>query len=247
MLIMPFRVRLFHPRKVFYNKRVAVVGPADSAFDRENGKNIDGYDYVIRINKALVTWNRDSEKYLGTRTDILFHNFHENMDSGGGGPLDLKLFKNAGVTYLIQPRFDRSGWRTMLNYFKKYLNTRDTIYVLPFFYYKRIKDMFDEYHPTKGFCALYATLTSPCKEVFITGFTFFKTPYAKGYRDTISDTLATRKHIQDQGLHDIEMEYQNFLRLLKTTACQHIRIDQRLHQILSTDAIDPGKKVNVLE
>src|SRR5690348_8693302 len=109
LLIMPFRVRIFRPDRVFRNKRVAIVGPADSAYQQENGAFIDGFDYVIRLNKALVTWNKDNEKYLGRRTDILLHNFHENMDSGGGGPLDWTLFKRFGVRYLIQPRFDKDG------------------------------------------------------------------------------------------------------------------------------------------
>ena len=82
-----FKVKIFRKDIIFNNKRIAIVGPASSALENENGFLIDGFDYVVRINKALITWNTENEKFLGTRTDILFHNFHENFDRGGGGTI----------------------------------------------------------------------------------------------------------------------------------------------------------------
>ncbi|PKD16758.1 hypothetical protein APR41_08100 [Salegentibacter salinarum] len=240
---MPFRIRIFKPKKIFYNKSVAVVGPADSAYDQENGPIIDTYDYVIRMNKALVTWNPKNEKYLGSKTDILFHNFHENMDSGGGGPLDWNLFNKFGVQYLIQPRFDKNGWQWMFNYFKKYLNTNNAIYMLPYSDYKKISKLFDEYHPTRGFYVLYSALTSQCEEVFITGFTFFKTPYAEGYRDNIRDVKANKMHIQNQGLHNPDLEYEYFLKLVKKSPIKRISVDEKLYDILKFDSPELIKKV----
>jgi hypothetical protein len=243
LLIMPFRIRVFRPDQFFRGKRVAIVGPADSTYDQENGAFIEGFDVVIRMNKTLVTWNKDDEKYLGKRTDVLFHSFYENMDSGGAGPLDLKLFRNFGVRYLIQPRFDKAGWRLMFNYFKKYLNTRDTIYILPYNYYQRITSLFDDYHPTRGFYALYSALTTSCAEVFITGFTFFKTPYAKGYRDNMRDVTANTEHIVKQGFHDINLEYTNFLKLLEETPNTSILVDEKLYAILHTDSPELAMRV----
>ncbi len=244
---MPFGMKYFNPRKIFENKRVAVVGPADSAFDSENGKNIDGYDYIIRINKALVTWNKENEKYLGTRTDILIHNFHENMDKGGGGPLDMNLYKSFGVRYVIQPRFDSTGLRDVFNYFKKYLDNRHSIYIFPFYYYKRIKNMFAAYHPTRGFCALYASMTSPCKEVFITGFTFFKTPYAEGYRDDLREVTSNKDHILKQGFHNMDLEYANFLKLLQANLKSNIVVDENLYAIIKADSPELANRVNKIK
>jgi hypothetical protein len=247
LLIMPFRVRIFRPDKVFYNKRVAIVGPADSAYEQENGRIIDSYDFIVRMNKALVTWNPINEKYLGTRTDVLFHNFHENVDSGGGGPIDWKLFRNFGVQFLIQPRFDKEGWRLMFNYFKKYLNTHDVIYVLPYGYYHKITKLFGDYHPTRGFYALNCAFTTQCAEVFITGFTFFKTPYAIGYRDNIRDINANKEHILRQGLHNIDLEYTNFLKLIKETRNTNIIVDEKLYAILNYDSHELASKVKKLQ
>jgi hypothetical protein len=243
LLIMPLRIRIFRPDQVFRGKRVAIVGPADSAYDQENGAFIDGFDFVIRLNKALVTWDKDNEKYLGKRTDILFHSFYENMDTGGAGPLDWKVFKNFGVHYLIQPRFDRDGWRLMFNYFKKYLDTHNIIYVFPYRYYQRIINLFDNYYPTRGFYALHSALTAPCAEVFITGFTFFKTPYAKGYRDNIQNVSASKEHILKQGLHNTDLEYNNFLKLLEQTTSANIIVDEKLYAILNAEVPELVKKL----
>ncbi|UII23876.1 glycosyltransferase family 29 protein [Fulvivirga ligni] len=244
--IMPFRIRFFNPKKIFLNKRVAVVGPADSTHDDENGDIIDSYDVVIRMNKALVTWNPKNQKYLGTRTDVLFHNFYENMNSGGGGPLDWEIFKGHGVKYLIQPRFDKEGWRLMFNYFKKYLNTKNSIYLFSHKNYSNIVGQFDKYHPTRGFYALSAALESNCKEVFITGFTFFKTPYAEGYRDNIRDMKENEKHIQNQGLHNVDLEYNNFLKLLQNTPIKNVKVDKKLYAIIKSDSKELADKVQII-
>jgi hypothetical protein len=243
LLIMPFRIRVFRPNRVFYHKKVAIVGPADSAFESVNGDLIDSYDYVIRLNKALVTWNYDNERFLGTRTDILLHNFHENMDSGGGGPIDWHLYKKFGVKYLIQPRFDRKGWQLMFNYFKKYLNSTESIYVLPKGYYSNVINIFGKFHPTRGFYALNSVLTSQCSEVLITGFTFFKTPYAKGYRDNIRSMEANKEHIKNQGLHNVEMEYNNFLLLLQNTSIKKVKVDRKLYSIIESDSPELASKI----
>lgn len=247
LLIMPFRIRIFSPDRIFRNKRIAIVGPADSAYERENGTFIDGFDYVIRLNKALVTWENENEKYIGRRTDILFHSFFENMDSGGAGALDWKVFQNFGVQYLIQPRFDKKGWRLMFNYFKKYLNTENFIYVLSHAYYQKIISLFDKHHPTRGFYALYSALTSPCAEVFITGFTFFKTPYAKGYRDNIRDVDANKEHILKQGFHDTALEYANFLKLLQKASTINIIVDNKLYDILNFDSPEIASRVKRIQ
>ncbi|SDR69856.1 glycosyltransferase family 29 protein [Gramella sp. MAR_2010_147] len=244
LLIMPFKIRVFNPNKVFHSKRVAVIGPADSAYDKENGGKIDSYDFVVRMNKALVTWNPEKEKYLGTKTDILIHNFHENMDSGGGGPLDWKLFNNFGVKYLIQPRFDKKGFHWMFNYFKKYLNRHNSIYMLPYSDNKKLSKLFDKYHPTRGFYVLYSALTSQCEEVFITGFTFFKTPYAEGYRDNVRDIKDNNKHIQKQGFHNPDLEYKHFLKLVEDSPVKRITVDEKLYDILKFDSPELIKKVS---
>ena len=236
LLILLFNVRFFSCIKIFKGKRVVIVGPANSAFEFENGSYIDGFDYVIRINKALYTWNRENEKYIGTRTNILFHNFFENVDTGGGGPLDIDLFNKFGVKYLVQPRNDKEGWRVIFNFYKKYLKSQ-IVWVLQNDFYNQIQICFGKYKPTMGYCALQSVLASSSQEVFITGFTFFKTPYAVGYRDNLVDIKANEDHIKNQGMHSPDLEYNLFCKLLLESKVKKIYLDSTLFQILTADNI----------
>lgn len=49
-------------------KRVAIVGNAQSIFDKQNGTIIDDHDIIIRFNRGALDLNRAVQ---GTRTDIL--------------------------------------------------------------------------------------------------------------------------------------------------------------------------------
>jgi hypothetical protein len=83
--------------------------------------------------------------------------------------------------------------------------------------------------------------------VFITGFTFFKTPYADGYRDNIRDINANKNHILNQGFHNPDLEYDNFLKLLQETPNKNIIVDKKLYDILNYDSPELTKKVQKLK
>ena len=67
------QVETFSPEDFFRDKRIAVIGAADTAFEAENGSFIDSFDIVVRVNKALHTWRPEQEKFIGKKTDVLFH------------------------------------------------------------------------------------------------------------------------------------------------------------------------------
>ena len=226
-----FSTNVFHPEDVFKGKRVAVIGPADSAYEKENGKYIDEFDYIIRINKAAQSWTKEKSKYIGVRTDILYHSFFENNESGGG-KLDLNLFKKLGINYVINPRTNFQAYRRTYNFYTKY-RKEFPVYHLPNSYYKKMIIPFGNLRPTVGFTALYSVLNSGCDTVFITGFTFFKTPYADGYRDNLKGIEKNMEHIQEQGIHNIELEYDLFKEYVKATNCRHLILDEKLNNILA--------------
>jgi hypothetical protein len=231
-LILPFNLRFFNPLSVFKNKRIAIIGAADSAFDNKNGEYIDGFDIVIRINKAIVNWDVKNEDYIGRKTNILFHNYYENEQSGGG-ELDFSLFKKRGIEYVINPNSNFSSVRLNYNYYKKYLNFNKTHILKPSLYKKMIVP-FGVLKPTMGYAALWCVLNSNFKEVFITGFTFFKTPYSKGYRDHLVDMTNNSKHIEDQGIHDPDLEFQEFLKLIKEERNSQVLMDRQLKAIIES-------------
>jgi hypothetical protein len=93
---------------------------------------------------------------------------------------------------------------------------------------------FGELKPTMGYAALWCVLNSDFKEVFITGFTFFKTPYSKGYRDHLLDMNSNALHIKNQGVHDPELEFQEFLKLIKEKRNSQVFMDPQLKAIIES-------------
>lgn len=221
--IMASATKIFNPKEHFQDKRIAVIGPADSAFDKENGDYINGFDYVVRVNKALYSLTQDKTSFIGSRTDVLFHSFFENRESGGG-PIDFDFFEKQGVKYVVNPNNSLFGLKTHLSYFKRNLDEHRT-YLLPRNFYQELIENFEKWVPTIGYSALYAALNSGASEVYISGFTFFKTPYADDYRDHFQDVEENQKHIQDQDLHSPDLELKEFIKQYKRTQSRVIMDD----------------------
>ena len=55
-----------------------------------------------------------------------------------------------------------------------------------------------------------SALIADFDKLYISGFTFFKTPYAKGYRDNLLDMEINDKHIKAHGLHSPDLELKCF-------------------------------------
>jgi hypothetical protein len=235
-LLLMLRYSRVFDTNILQGKRVAIVGPAGSAFQVKRGNFIDGFDYVIRINKApFLLKSGKSTEYIGTKTDILFHSFFENEFSGGG-PLDFPLYQSLGIKFVINPIPTFFGKRVTFNFFKKYLLPQ-LIYSLPAQPYERIVKAFGRFRPTTGFCALQMALESDCSELFITGFTFFKTAYGDGYRDQLKDVSVNKKYINESNIHNPDIEYEQFKMMLGTSKVTSITIDAELKRILAQDGV----------
>jgi hypothetical protein len=222
--------------RVLSGKRIAIVGPASSAINTNRGEFIDGYDVVIRVNKsALVVRDGKFKKDIGSKMDILCHSFFENEFSGGG-PLDFDLYDRLGTKYVINPIPTFFGKRVTFNFYKKYL-LRRTVYSLPLEPYQEAVKAFGQFRPTTGFCALKLALESDFKELFITGFTFFKTPYGDGYRDSLKDVAVNQKYIKDSNMHSPDIEYEEFKKMLGKNASKNIMVDRDLRLILAGDNV----------
>lgn len=215
-------------------KRIALVGPADSAYNTNKGNYIDGFDYVVRVNRApyLV----DTGKYakdIGTRTDILYHSFFEN-DESGGGVLNLNLYKKQGLKYLVNPRNSKLGYQTSLVFFRKY-NLPQDIFTLPRSLHDKICKPLGKSRPTIGYMALISLLLSEFSELYITGFTFYRTDFGAGYRDHIRDKDEARTFIKAMGIHEVELEFLSFLKSLQQANSKNIILDPVLQGIVDSN------------
>ncbi|MFD1003007.1 glycosyltransferase family 29 protein [Ohtaekwangia kribbensis] len=223
-------------KSILEKKRIAIVGPASSAMNTNRGEFIDAFDFVIRINKSpLVVRDGKFKKDIGSKIDILFHSFFENEFSGGG-PLDFNLYNQQGIRYVINPIPTYFGWRVTFNFYKKYLLSQ-VVYYLPSAPYKQVIGAFGKFRPTTGFCALKEAMESDFSELFITGFTFFKTAYGDGYRDALKDVNVNKKYIVDSNIHNPDIEYEQFIVMLKANPHKTIFVDKELKQILLRDGI----------
>jgi hypothetical protein len=216
---------------VIKNKRVAIIGAANSAYNTGKGGFIDGFDIVIRINKAPhllkeEKWSVD----IGRKADVLFHSFYENNLSGGG-PLDISLYDKLGIRYVINPVASYAGHRVIFNFFKKYLKKR-IVYSFPTKPYKEMLGHLEGFYPTIGSCALKASIDSNFSELYITGFTFFKTAFGEGYRNEIKEAHQVQKFIKDSGQHNPDLEFLYFLKLLDKNKHKNILLDSVLRDIV---------------
>jgi hypothetical protein len=224
-------LRVISLPEMLRGKRVAIVGPASSAYGTNQGGFIDGCDFVIRVNKSAYTVN--SGKFaedIGTRTDILFHSFFEN-ESSGGGRIDIPMYRAQGIRYLVNPRNTWAGLRNTLNFYKKYL-VCETTYTLPKQLYATISAPLLPHRPTVGLTALLATMECEFRELYITGFTFYKTPFGSGYRDQIQDAKKAKQFINEQGVHNIDKEFETFRKFMNKHQAKRIKLDGVLSAIL---------------
>lgn len=225
------------PLDVLKGKRIALVGPASSAIGTHFGAYIDKYDLVVRTNKAPLQLEQGiNQEHIGSKLDLLFHSFLEN-DRTGGGWLDFDVYQQLKVRYVVNPFPTNFGMRKVFNFYKKYLKGHDT-YTAPKKPYKDIINQFGRYRPTTGFCGLMMLMAADFDELYITGFTFFKTPYAEGYRDHFKEKKDIDKLIKDENQHNPDIEYQQFQKLLKKNSHKKILVDKELQAILKKDGVE---------
>lgn len=223
--------KTFHPGKEYGSKRIAIVGAADSAFKEKNGTYIDNFDIVVRVNKAPHSWTPEKAEYIGSKFTHLYHNFYENNYSGGG-PIDWEYYDTLGIEKLINPFCTRKGLTAHLNYYKRHHSSRKT-YILAREPYREFAAKLENYVPTVGFSALMSVLEADFKELFITGFTFFQTPYAEGYRDHLLEKQVNEAHIKKQGLHNPDLEFEVFRQSVERNSFKSITFDRPLQKIVS--------------
>lgn len=191
----------------FKGKRVAIVGGGDSVLHEKLGKYIDDFDVVVRVNKGVEIIDQQYE-FVGRRTDVLFHSFYMRNNDITTSPIAIDLWKKNNVIKLIFAH----------NYFCSDYSMQNLLYFLSiskkqYLFSQVPKQMFYENHkavypangPTTGFVAINTVFNCQPKELYITGFTFSKTPNNKLYRDITREQLDKMWAINKA--HDVELEY----------------------------------------
>ena len=126
-------------------KSVAIVGNAQSIFDKHNGNEIDKHDFIIRFNKGFI----ELPSSQGTQTTLLMLG------------TNLERWK----INLFNPKW-------VVNRSNKYDNFVD--YIIPNIDRKKIRDKLNA-QPSTGFMAIDLCLTAQAKTIDLYGFDFEKT------------------------------------------------------------------------
>ena len=228
-------------------KRVALVGPAESAIGQNYGSAIEDFDVVARVKSFDF-----EEKYeidLGKRTDILF--------------TDRILHKSDGYTNV--------GKKQDGQYYKdhKILEQKNIKHVVcnfpaDHFVYERIKPSFDALkestdipvsnvnaerwysakefmsRPNAGCTAMIDLLGYEISELFIVGLDFFRTGYNEGnFNNFLKQDLINEWHANSDGdeYHWVDRQYLFFKYNLKANDAR-IKTDNRFSTILKDDSLD---------
>jgi hypothetical protein len=164
------------------DKRVAIIGPAPYLKGRRMGSMFDNYDIIVRPNNFHI--DKSLVKDYGSRTDVMFHNFGGAFMTGlkkliENHPEDFKKLKMMGClalkNYGADPHlsWDDDYVSGVVENFN-HINANNT----PFYWigvkdYKKIYNKIGE-EPNTGILALTVLSSYPLKEIFVSGFTFYK-------------------------------------------------------------------------
>lgn len=213
------------------DKRVVIVGPAPSIINSGQGNLIDSYDIVVRINKAVPV-PINLHKDIGSRTDILYNCLKQTADCGG--IINMNILHNNGVKCLICPYppifpFKKDIEKFVLqneNFNKKHNK------LMPFRHidtkYYKILEYQMKSRPNSGICAILDLLSFDIKELYITGFTFFKGGYYKQYRPLNEKQVLDR--MKKAGNHN-QLEQKRYMKSILLND-NRVKMDQALLNVL---------------
>jgi hypothetical protein len=214
------------------NKRIVIVGPAPTMLGSRQKDIIDGYDVVVRLNKAIPIKDTLMED-IGTRTDVLYNCMNPSKECGG--IINEELLHKNGVKYLVSPYppIKTSHYRFRRD-IKDYLSkSKDLVKFCHFdeeYFNKLLKIM---QVPNTGICAILDILKQNIKELYITGFTFFKGGYIKEYRLYNENQVLTR--MAKHNLHNQEKQFEHMQKVLKSDT--RVKMDKGLFDLINSDSV----------
>lgn len=173
------------------NKRVAIVGPSCNTQNTKQGKKIDNYDIVVRLNKSIPI-PRKRYNDIGSRTDILYNSMNTS-DFPGQNNINIPLLQKENIKYIacsypyIYP-FDKD-----ISKFLSINNNRIPYHIPHIILYKTIVSIL-QCRPYTGTCAILDILNFPVKELYITGIDCYLNKYYKEYRQISREALYQIRH-----------------------------------------------------
>jgi len=215
-------------------KSVIIVGPSSHLFKKENQKYIDAFDVVVRVNKSFPV-KKDFFKFIGSRTDVLYHCLNQSEIDCGKIHYD-SLEKNNVILATPYPKFLLPFHRDYERFEKEKINKDiKTNYINIDFYNKFMKSIGTR--PNSGISAIADLMCYDIRRLHICGFTFFETGFHKGYRkvngmkenkDGSTEWLMFDKNFNNNHIQSLQKE---FVKMLLNND-ERITVDIELENIL---------------
>ena len=162
------------------NKRIIIVGPSSHLFEIEQKDFIESFDIIVRVNKSYPV-KEEQMKYIGERTDILYHCLEQSEINCG--KLNYDQIEKDNV--IISTPYPKNMTPFHIDYIKfeneTFNKSIKTNYINIDFYDIFMKSLGTR--PNTGISAIADLMCYDIKSLYICGFTFFETGFYKGYRN----------------------------------------------------------------
>ncbi len=193
------------PKALDQNLRIAIVGNAGYLLDCDVGERIDDFDLVIRMNNFRLS---GYERHIGSRNDVVITNFSRySIDFSNPGLRNCRMLVSSRPMNFLRHRKlgieDRLGEHVTAG--MKALRARH-VFVPDLHYFTELTARLERY-PTTGLMALHLVvdiLSSHCRELFLTGFSFFD-----GRTHYFSDQTVNAGQ-----LHNVDAERNEFAKII---------------------------------
>jgi hypothetical protein len=157
----------------FNNKNIILTGPSSHVKDKKNGKFIDNFDLVVRVN-----WQwpipEEMQEDLGVRMDILYHcSKNEPYARSFYSLFDEKDFYDVKMVYYIREQTNGKEFEYLLN--KNNIPHKDLS-----LFCKHLKNTVCDQLNT-GYIAIKHIILQNILKLYILGISFHKEKYYKDY------------------------------------------------------------------
>jgi hypothetical protein len=226
-------------KKFLLGKRIAIVGPSQSAFLDKNGEYINNFDVVVRVNRGIELIN-DNEMFIGDKTDVLYNSLDFNIVSGGHlSGIDDKL------KFICCPYSIEEGTYNHANVFPIF--DKYNIRFINSSIYNQIKSK-SRSRINTGFGAIIDLLQHDFEQLFITGLDFYRSLYHESYNPEKS--MKTVKDIEDDleiftyddtEHHNPDRQYLCFKKMIENDS--RIVLDSFMSEIITDKRYDSWKTI----
>lgn len=152
---------------------MVLVGPANTLMGQGMGPWIDGHDVVVRINHAWPLPKHMSGD-IGTRTDILYHNL--NPKKQRLRKKEIAKMHQSGIQWIVSTHpAVRARYRRRQRLLRRLSGRLVRFRAVPLSVKKRLRPHVGS--ANGGLIAIVDLLRYPIARLYVTGFSFYTTPY----------------------------------------------------------------------